>query len=332
MEKSNRCKFVFLIEKGEKCRLLGAISVMKVYEVNYMEEKNNSPFEVLRKKSIIEILDGDTAFGEIDEITISMPYLSGPDIVGISQVFELQGTYSWQGALSRWSYLDNLLQHGIFTNQINNILLYLFSKKQFTEKLKGNSPEQIERFYNHIVQTVIEQINGILYFNGNKLIFTNQTFSVIPLTSTIEITTPQVKNINHEYIKDISKRALSDVVNGNYDSAITKSRTLIEEVFCYVIEQKNALPSDSGDIGKLYKQVKDLYNMHTDKNNDKRINKLLSGLESIVSAIAEMRNKGSDAHGVGSKRFKIAEYHARLLVNSAMTMAEFIISVGNNAM
>ena len=296
-----------------------------------MEEIKNTQFEVLREKSIIEILDGDTVFGEIDGITISMPYLSGPDIVGISQMFELQETYSWQGALSRWNYLDNLLQHGIVTKQINNILLYLFSKKQFTEKLKGNSLEQIERIYNHIVQTVIEQINGILYFNGNKLIFNNQTFSVIPLTSTIEITTPYLKSVDPEYIKNLPNRILSDIVSGNYDSAITKSRTLLEEVFCLVIEQKNEIPSDSGDIGKLYKQVKGLYNMHTDKNNDKRINKLLSGLESIVSSIAEMRNKGSDAHGRGRKRFTIAEYHARFVVNSAMAMAEFIISVANNA-
>jgi hypothetical protein len=53
-------------------------------------------------------------------------------------------------------------------------------------------------------------------------------------------------------------------------------------------------------------------------------------LEKIVSSIAEMRNNNSDAHGVGSQRISISEHHARLLVNSAMTMAEFILSVGNN--
>lgn len=36
--------------------------------------------------------------------------------------------------------------------------------------------------------------------------------------------------------------------------------------------------------------------------------------------LAEMRNKGSDAHGVGGKRISINDYHARLFVNSAMTM------------
>ena len=119
--------------------------------------------------------------------------------------------------------------------------------------------------------------------------------------------------------------------NGNHktDSALTKSRTLLEEVFCYVIEQKGDTLSDKGDIGKLYKQVKDLYNMHTDSNMDKRINTLLSGLEKIVSSIAEMRNKASDSHGVGANRITIADHHARLYVNSAMTMADFILSVAD---
>lgn len=55
---------------------------------------------------------------------------------------------------------------------------------------------------------------------------------------------------------------MKDVTDGNYDSAITKSRTLLEEVFCYVIEKKGEKPTESGDIGKLYNQVKLLYHMH----------------------------------------------------------------------
>ena len=82
---------------------------------------------------------------------------------------------------------------------------------------------------------------------------------------------------------------------------------------------------------KLFKQVRELYNMHTDKDTDRRINTLLSGLNSIVSAISEMCNKDSDAHGVGSKRIPIRDYHARLFVNSAMTLADVILAVENNA-
>ena len=61
--------------------------------------------------------------------------------------------------------------------------------------------------------------------------------------------------IDREYIRDISERALCDVEDGNYDSAITKSRTLLEEVFCYVIEKKKEVPSTSGKIDVLYKPI-----------------------------------------------------------------------------
>ena len=123
---------------------------------------------------------------------------------------------------------------------------------------------------------------------------------------------------------------MKDITDGNYDSALTKSRTILEEVFCYVIEKKGENPSDKGDIGKLYNQVKTLYNMHQHKDMDKRINGLLSGLEKICSAIADMRNKVSDSHGVGAKRINIKDYHAHLCVNSALAMADFILAVSNN--
>ncbi len=71
--------------------------------------------------------------------------------------------------------------------------------------------------------------------------------------------------------------------------------------------------------------------MHADANTDRRINTLLSGLEKIVSAISEMRNKDSDAHGVGASRISIDEHHARLFVNAAVSMADFMLSVEKKA-
>ncbi len=149
--------------------------------------------------------------------------------------------------------------------------------------------------------------------------------------SSVKIGTPAITLVNRKYIKDIAERASRDIDIGEYDSAITKARTLLEEVFCHAIETGNHIPYEKGDIGKLYSQVKELYHMHADKDVDRRINTLLSGLEKILSAITEMRNEASDSHGVGKKRIAIKDYHARLFVNSALTMAEFILSVENSS-
>ena len=145
--------------------------------------------------------------------------------------------------------------------------------------------------------------------------------------NSIQLEAPAITAVNREYIASIASRANRDVDNGEYDSAITKARTLLEEVFCHAIEAKGESPSDSGEIGRLYNQVKTLYNMHQARDMDVRINMLLSGLEKILTAITQMRNESSDAHGVGAGRIRISEHHARLFVNSAITMADFILSV-----
>ncbi len=162
---------------------------------------------------------------------------------------------------------------------MSDFLAYIFSKDKFVESLKGLSPEDIEEAYCTIVQKILEQINSILYFGGNELRVVGKSYQIGQIGKVITIAAPTVKVIDRAYIKDLAERANKDIDDGNFDSAITKARTILEETFCYVIEQKGEVPSDSGDIGKLYGQVKSLYNMHAHKDLDRRINTLLSGLE-----------------------------------------------------
>ena len=297
-------------------------------------KKLDNNFGLLRTKTIIAILDGDTDFGEFevessdDTIKLSLPYLNGPDLCEISTNFGLPVAYKWSGgAKSRWEYLDDLLKFCIDNNRGSDLLAFLFSKEQFANKLSGCTPKDIDYAHDKIISTIIDQINGVLYFSGFELVIVDGRFFINKKGETVKIVAPSVKKIDRSYIVGLSDRAMKDVTDGFFDSAITKSRTLLEEVFCYVIEKKGEQPSESGDIGKLYNQVKTLYNMHQNKDIDKRINGLLSGLEKILTAISEMRNKDSDSHGVGARRINIAEHHARLFVNSSMTMADFVLSV-----
>lgn len=296
----------------------------------------NKNHDLLRNKDIIAILDGDSQIEEIDGIRISMPYLSGPMLCELSQKFGCYQEYYWGNSskpnLSRWQYMDNILKYVIKENKVSQLLTYMMDKERFSDSLsKLNTVSDIEKMYKYIIQKVIDQINSILYFGGHELVIINNQFIVKNIDEKINIDIPNINVVNRDYIKDLSERAMKDIDEGNLDSAITKSRTILEETFCYAIEIKGEEPSDNGDIGKLYKQVKDLYSMHANKDMDKRVNKLLSGLENIVQSIAEMRNNGSDSHGLGSKRVNISDYHARLAVNSSTTMAEFILSVSQNS-
>lgn len=292
----------------------------------------NSSFKLLLARNILDILDGDTDLGSIDStgIKIAMPYLSGSDLCSISTKFGLPVTYSLQGgSKSRWQYLNDLIRHCIQNNKESELLSFLFSKGQFAEHLKGHPADVIDVAHAQIVQAVIEKINAELYFTDNELRIIGKRFVINEIGTATKAMTREIEILDGSYIASLSDRAMQDVSDGNYDSAITKSRTLLEEVFCHAIEKKGKIPPEKGDVNNLYSQVKDLYNMHQDTDMDKRIKTLLSGLEKILSAIREMRNKNSDAHGVGAKRINIAEHHARLFVNSAITMAEFILAVSN---
>lgn len=296
----------------------------------------DSNYNLLKNKEIIAILDGDMQIEEIDGIRVAMPYLSGPLLCELSQKFGCYQEYYWGNSskpnLSRWQYMDNILEYVIKENKVSQLLSYMMNKERFSDNLrKLNNVSDIEKMYKYIIQKVIDQINSILYFGGHELVVINNQYIVKNIDEKINIDVPNINIVDRDYIKNLSERAMKDIDEGNLDSAITKSRTILEETFCYSIELKGEEPSDNGDIGKLYKQVKDLYDMHANKDMDKRINKLLSGLENIVQSIAEMRNNGSDSHGLGIKRINISDYHARLAVNSSTIMAEFILSVSQNS-
>ena len=296
----------------------------------------NNNYNLLRSKDIIAILDGDFQIEEVNGIRIAMPYLSGPMLCELSQKFGYYQEYYWGNSsklnLSRWQYMDNILEYVIKENKTSQLLSYMMEKERFSDSLRNlNNVNDIEKMYKYIIKKVIDQINSILYFGGHELVIINNQYIIKNIDEKINIDVPNINIVDRDYIKDLSERAMKDIDEGNLDSAITKSRTILEETFCYAIEFKGEEPSDSGDIGKLYKQVKDLYSMHANKDMDKRVNKLLSGLENIVQSIAEMRNNGSDSHGLGNKRVNISDYHARLAVNSSTTMAEFILSVSQNS-
>lgn len=284
-------------------------------------------YELLKRKDIITILDGDVTIEEKEDYKVKMPYLSGPKLVEICNDFGLPTKY---GTESRWVYLDDLLKHVIEKNRCDDLLRYLLNRDKFTDLLKLKNPEEISKAYEYIVQAVIDKINVILFMGGHELQCIQGHYYVVETGKTPVIEAPNIKLINISYVQGLRERCTEDFNAGNYDSVITKSRTVIEEVLIYILEQNQVEVEKKGDINKIYNQVKGLYNMRQDKGYDGRVNGLLSGLEKIVQSVAEMRNVNSDAHGVGSKRIIIKEREARLVMNSAVTFCEYILEIYKN--
>lgn len=153
-----------------------------------------------------------------------------------------------------------------------------------------NGSISINEYSEKVIELAIGRINDILKLADTCITKKGDFYSVIS-TSKAKPNIEDLTEINNDYIQQIIERANDDIRNGNYDSAITKSRTMLEEIFCYIIEKENQVPNDSGKIDDLFKQVKNIMKMNTNPALDTRINGLLSGLNSIVNDIASMRNK-----------------------------------------
>jgi hypothetical protein len=292
----------------------------------FHNDMNN--FSLLNNRKIIDILIGDTKLFE----QYGLPYMSGPQLCELCTSFGLSKTYSWGGGNgSRWTYMQSLLDFLNKQERVPELLSYLFNMTRFEDLNNLGDLDKVKDVYKHILSMALKQINSHLLIAKKELRIINNSFILSNIGEQSVIETPKVRVVTYQYIRELPERIKVDLNNKDYDSVITKSRTLLEEVLIYIIEQltKERYKSN-GDLIKIYQEATDLLNMRQKKEWDKRINELLGGLHKIVSAISSMRNINSDAHGVGVSRISISEREALLTANSARILAEYLLGVFEN--
>lgn len=289
-----------------------------------------SEFNILNSRPIIDILIGDEKLISFEGKDRGLPYLSGPNLCELSTSFGNEQTYEWGGGnLSRWMYMSNLLLFLDKYDRIPELLKNLFNFSHFEDSLRDlNDVNKIKSCYNEIVDKAIAEINASLFFSHKEMKKIGEEFYIVNIGEAPIIEAPKIKKISLEYVRELPERIRKDLESHEYDSVVTKSRTLIEEVFIYIIEDHSSSEYDyNGNLIALFNQSKHILGMQHQSQWDKRINELLSGLEKIVNSIASMRNANSDAHGVGSSRISIKEREAKLIANAATMVSEYYLSV-----
>lgn len=161
--------------------------------------------------------------------------------------------------------------------------------------------DKVNETHKTLVDNALRLINVILLTAKKELRLTNHSFVIADIGEKIVIDTPKVNIVSQQYIRDLPNRIKDDLTNKDFDSVITKSRTLLEEVLIYIIEKLTMERyKNNGDLIKIYQDATDLLNMRQQKDWDKRVKELLGGMHKMVSAISCMRNLNSDAHGAGA--------------------------------
>lgn len=282
-------------------------------------------FSLLNNRKIIDILIGDIKLFE----QYGLPYMSGPNLCQLCTSFGFPQTYSWGGVNgSRWTYMQSLLNFLNKQGRVPELLSHLFNMSRFEELNGLGDIDKIKDIHKSIISIALKQINSHLLIAKKELRIISNSFVLSDIGEKSVIETPKVRIVTYQYIRELPERIKEDLSNKDYDSVITKSRTLLEEVLIYVIEHlTKERYKRNGDLIKIYQEATDLLNMRQKKEWDKRVNELLGGLHKIVSSISSMRNINSDAHGVGASRISISEREALLVANSAIMLAEYWLGV-----
>ena len=81
-------------------------------------------------------------------------------------------------------------------------------------------------------------------------------------------------------------------------------------------------PDYDGNLVRLYRRVQQHLNLTPGQEGLAGcLRQILSGLASVVHGLSTLRNRMSDSHAV---TYRAEKHHARLAVNCARTMAQFL--------
>jgi hypothetical protein len=108
--------------------------------------------------------------------------------------------------------------------------------------------------------------------------------------------------------------------------AVRAACAQLESLFKLYIEDTPELTIPAKqDLGSLWAIIRKRFNLNAAAVEDQDLQKVITGLGSIADGIGALRTHASTAHGKGRKPYRIEPRHARLAVNSAHTLALFIL-------
>lgn len=119
-------------------------------------------------------------------------------------------------------------------------------------------------------------------------------------------------------------RALANV-NSEPREAVSAACNILESIFkTYIADEKLEMPQKQ-DLQNVWKVVRSDLGFEPGLLQDDDLKKILSGVLSVVDGIGAFRTHASSAHGEGRKVYNLKPRHARLAINSAHTIALFVL-------
>lgn len=160
-------------------------------------------------------------------------------------------------------------------------------------------------------------LHGLKYVPGGKIL---SSFESTPIDSIRKaLANADLRAVDVEFERTMKS------VDQDPASAITAGCSMLEALFREYLESRGLEEPSKLTLKPLWKSVQKDIGFDPSLQTDQDLQRILSGLSSIVDGIAALRTHGGSAHGGGKYRYSMKPRHARLLVNSAHTIAAFVL-------
>jgi hypothetical protein len=175
------------------------------------------------------------------------------------------------------------------------------------------NPEAVDVTINNLLRRM--ERDGFRYENG-RFVSDSLNLGIVEAPSLVQLTEASI-------IEHVDK-ARSKIANGDPAGAISNAYTLVED-FLKQLLRRTATPfnESEGDIRALYKVVTGPLKLEPKGDHlENYLKAILEGLQRQIGGLFEIANKASDRH---ARRYNPAPHHAKLAVNAAFTLCEFLL-------
>lgn len=138
------------------------------------------------------------------------------------------------------------------------------------------------------------------------------------------INVPSLVQLTEASIQEHLDKARQKITSGDPAGAIASAYTLVEEFVKQLLRKTGTTFNENeGDIRALYKLLAEPLHLAPKGDSlESYLKAILEGLQRQLGGLFELANKASDRH---ARKYNPAPHHARLAVNVAFTLCEFLL-------
>ena len=279
-------------------------------------------------KALGKVITGDCDVGPL--------YRSGPELVRFFNAFGAEETYG-QRFPSRWDFAEQMIRKFNNSGVITDIILAAINPAYFSkENPIDGAIQYLNRFLASDGYAILEDTKreaGVSDFinalSGSSSTITLgeclKSYKIVQIDLASRVTPETLATLSHEFIAQQIQKSQDKLATADFDGAITNARALVESVQEEIIRSSQCeVPAHKGDLGVLYRKgtQKVLSLDPSQADLETPLKQVLSGFNSIISGISGISNKMGDRH---SRQYKPSLHHAKLAVNAALTLCEFLL-------